>query len=54
MEIGGLVQLCRDRAWIVPVIISPCEWDRHEWLRSRQFLPRGVHGAADTTPAFLT
>ncbi len=26
---------------IFPIILSPCEWQRHEWLRSRHFLPRG-------------
>ena len=26
---------------IFPVILSPCEWQRHEWLKSRHFLPRG-------------
>jgi hypothetical protein len=41
-EIAGSLQLCRDRGLVIlPVILSPCEWDRHEWLRSRQFLPRG-------------
>lgn len=25
---------------IFPVILSPCEWQRHQWLHSRQFLPR--------------
>jgi hypothetical protein len=40
-EIATFLQLCRDRGLvIVPVILSPCEWDRHEWLRSRQFLPK--------------
>ncbi len=41
-EIRTFLQLCRDRGLaIVPIILSPCEWDRHEWLRSRQCLPRG-------------
>jgi hypothetical protein len=26
---------------LVPVILSPCEWERHDWLKSRQFLPGG-------------
>jgi hypothetical protein len=26
---------------IFPVIVSACEWQRHEWLSSRQFLPGG-------------
>ena len=26
---------------LFPVILSPCDWKRHEWLASRQFLPGG-------------
>jgi len=26
---------------LVPVILSACEWERHDWLTSRQFLPGG-------------
>jgi tetratricopeptide (TPR) repeat protein len=26
---------------LFPVILSPCDWRRHEWLASRQFLPGG-------------
>jgi hypothetical protein len=26
---------------IFPVIVSACEWQRHDWLKSRQFLPGG-------------
>ena len=25
---------------VCPVILSPCEWERHDWLQSRQVLPR--------------
>jgi serine/threonine-protein kinase len=25
---------------VFPFIVSPCEWERHEWLRSTQFTPR--------------
>lgn len=25
--------------FLFPIILSPCEWQRHEWLASRQFLP---------------
>jgi serine/threonine protein kinase len=25
---------------VFPVILSPCEWERHSWLKTRQFLPR--------------
>jgi TIR domain-containing protein len=26
---------------LFPVILSPCDWRRHHWLASRQFLPGG-------------
>ncbi len=26
---------------IMPIMLSRCEWDRHDWLKSRQFLPSG-------------
>ncbi|MEA2328052.1 MAG: hypothetical protein QOE68_3011, partial [Thermoanaerobaculia bacterium] len=26
---------------IFPVVLSPCEWNRYDWLASRQFLPGG-------------
>ena len=26
---------------LFPIILSPCEWKRHDWLSSRQFLPDG-------------
>jgi hypothetical protein len=26
---------------LFPIILSSCEWQRHEWLRSRQYLPGG-------------
>lgn len=26
---------------VLPVILSACEWDRHPWIASRQFLPGG-------------
>jgi hypothetical protein len=26
---------------LIPVILSACEWERHDWLKSRQFLPGG-------------
>ncbi len=25
---------------IFPIILGPCEWERHSWLRSTQFFPR--------------
>ena len=27
---------------LFPIILSPCEWRRHDWLSSRQFLPGGA------------
>ena len=29
------------KAHVFPVILSPCDWHRHKWLSSRQFLPGG-------------
>jgi formylglycine-generating enzyme required for sulfatase activity len=26
-------------SYLFPIILSPCEWQRHDWLASRQFLP---------------
>ncbi len=37
-EIGSF--LAR-RLVIFPVILSPCDWQRHEWLKSRQLVPTG-------------
>jgi formylglycine-generating enzyme required for sulfatase activity len=36
VEIKGLLE---NKAHLIPVILSPCEWRRHEWLSSRQFWP---------------
>ena len=33
--------LLTNKAHLLPVILSPCEWRRHDWLSSRQFLPAG-------------
>lgn len=38
VEIKGLLE---NRVHLIPVILSPCEWQRHEWLSRRQFLPGG-------------
>ena len=38
VEIRSLLE---NRAHLFPIIISACEWRRHEWLSSRQFLPGG-------------
>ena len=34
-------ELLEHKAHLLPVILSPCEWRRHDWLSSRQFLPAG-------------
>ena len=34
-------ELLEHKAHLLPVILSPCEWRRHAWLSSRQFLPAG-------------
>ena len=34
-------ELLEHKAHLLPVILSPCEWQRHDWLSSRQFLPTG-------------
>lgn len=34
-------QLLAQKAHLLPVILSACEWQRHDWLSSRQFLPTG-------------
>lgn len=41
VEIVGFLERSREAGLvIVPVLLSPCEWQRHPWLSSRQFLPR--------------
>jgi len=41
VEISGFLEACRDHGLIIfPIIISACKWEKHEWLRTRQFLPR--------------
>src|SRR5437016_5268758 len=42
IEMGAFLKRCRDDGMIIfPVILSPCEWERQEWIASRQFLPGG-------------
>jgi tetratricopeptide (TPR) repeat protein len=42
IEIGSFLDACRKRGLLIfPVVLSPCEWERHEWLATRQFLPGG-------------
>jgi uncharacterized protein YjbI with pentapeptide repeats len=33
-------QVLAKKAVLMPLILGPCEWQRHEWLNSHQFLPR--------------
>jgi class 3 adenylate cyclase/tetratricopeptide (TPR) repeat protein len=43
IEIESFLQSCRKRGLLIfPVVLSPCEWERHEWLATRQFLPGGT------------
>jgi predicted ATPase/class 3 adenylate cyclase len=40
VEIAGFLDRSRGSGLIiVPVILSPCEWERHSWLSSTQYLP---------------
>lgn len=42
VEVEEFLRHAREKGLVIfPVILSPCEWQRHEWLRSRHFLPRG-------------
>ena len=42
IEIGSFLESCRQRGLLIfPVVLSACEWERHEWLTTRQFLPGG-------------
>jgi len=34
-------QFLAQTKYLFPVILSPCEWQRHDWLARRQFLPGG-------------
>jgi hypothetical protein len=34
-------QALAQKSHLFPIILSPCEWRRHHWLSSRQFLPGG-------------
>jgi len=39
-EVRGFLERCKDGGLVIfPVILSPCEWERFAWLKSRQFLP---------------
>ncbi|HEV3075311.1 MAG TPA: AAA family ATPase, partial [Thermoanaerobaculia bacterium] len=40
VEIEGFLSRSREVGMVIlPVILSPCEWERHSWLRSTQYLP---------------
>ena len=42
VEISGFLERCRtDGMRVLPVVLSPCEWEQHAWLAERQFLPGG-------------
>jgi len=42
IEIGSFLDARRKRGLLIfPVVLSPCEWERHDWLATRQFLPGG-------------
>lgn len=41
VEVESFLRRSREDGLVIfPVILSPCEWERHDWLKSRQFLPR--------------
>ncbi len=43
IEIESFLESCRKRGLVIfPIVLSPCEWERHEWLATRQFLPGGT------------
>jgi hypothetical protein len=40
VEVEAFLKQSREKGLVIfPVILSPCEWQRHDWLKSRQFLP---------------
>ena len=42
VEITGFLEQRRQAGLIIiPIILSACDWQRHEWLTSTQFLPTG-------------
>jgi formylglycine-generating enzyme required for sulfatase activity len=42
VEIYQFIQASESRGLVIfPIMLSACEWQRHEWLKSRQFLPGG-------------
>jgi class 3 adenylate cyclase/tetratricopeptide (TPR) repeat protein len=42
VEVTSFLERCRSSGMVlIPVILSPCEWQQHEWLARRQLLPGG-------------
>jgi formylglycine-generating enzyme required for sulfatase activity len=42
VEISGFLEQNESRGLVIfPIMLSRCEWDLHEWLKTRQFLPTG-------------
>jgi class 3 adenylate cyclase/tetratricopeptide (TPR) repeat protein len=42
VEMESFLGSCRQRGMVIfPIILSPCEWERHAWLATRQFIPSG-------------
>ena len=40
IEVSSFLEASRSRGLgVFPIILSACEWERHDWLRSRHFLP---------------
>lgn len=40
VEVEGFLRESRDRGLVIfPVILSACEWGRHDWLKSKHFWP---------------
>lgn len=43
IEIESFLDSCRKRGLLIfPIVLSPCEWEKYEWLSTRQFLPGGT------------
>jgi hypothetical protein len=38
---GEIANFLAGTKHLFPVILSPCDWKRHDWLASRQFFPGG-------------
>jgi small GTP-binding protein len=41
-EVSSFLNGCRERGLVIfPIILSACDWQRHDWLKEHQFLPGG-------------